>query len=516
MDIYKNQQIKNILYRIFVYMFFISFSWLFINCIIITRVRYYNIDDRLTFIPIIICLLITFSLYILYKMYNKSMEVNISIRQLDIFASVLLAISFLIQLIVGYSLAVYPDWDFKNVFDAASIIANNGIYSGEYFIQHPNNLGLLVSEIFIFRIAKFLGCNNFLNISIFVNSVFITSSMTLMYIIAKNIFSCYKAILSLIVMVCFIPLYLYIPIIYTDTFSMPFGLLILYFYIKLYKTSEARNKALLLFFITLSAFIGYKLKTSIIIILIGIIIHIFLTKQLKEFIKVTGIIVILFLIFNNAFSIYLKNCSYFSYSYTETKDKNFPYQHYIMMGLNEGNFGGFSGEDQEDTLKYLEGKNNRECKEHNIDIIRERIQNMGIYGLFSHLTKKAVWTWGDGLYVSDMMLLRNPISNSLLYKLITEKGIVRTIISYISQVLQMLLLLLLICSSIKDIVKKNKNIMVIDSMKISIFGVFILLLLWETSSRYLINFIPVCILVAVDGLGYLMSILTNRKKYKLY
>lgn len=56
----------------------------------------------------------------------------------------------------------------------------------------------------------------------------------------------------------------------------------------------------------------------------------------------------------------------------------------------------------------------------------------------------------------------------------------------------MLILMLISAFNTKD---KNKNI-----LKLTIFGVFLFYLLWETRSRYLINYIPIMVLLTTEGL----------------
>ena len=38
-------------------------------------------------------------------------------------------------------------------------------------------------------------------------------------------------------------------------------------------------------------------------------------------------------------------------------------------------------------------------------------------------------------------------------------------------------------------------------MQLAVFGLFLFLLIWETRSRYLINFVPIFILLGLDGIA---------------
>lgn len=48
-------------------------------------------------------------------------------------------------------------------------------------------------------------------------------------------------------------------------------------------------------------------------------------------------------------------------------------------------------------------------------------------------------------------------------------------------------------------------------MQLSVFGIFLFLLIWETRSRYLVNFVPVFILLGLDAMQAIRNRLLHRK-----
>ena len=67
-------------------------------------------------------------------------------------------------------------------------------------------------------------------------------------------------------------------------------------------------------------------------------------------------------------------------------------------------------------------------------------------------------------------------------------------------------------SILKGCIKPDVNIMTL--FKGIIFAAFIFFLIWETRSRYLYNFTPLFILVAVDGLDFVNSgFIKNIKRF---
>ena len=51
-------------------------------------------------------------------------------------------------------------------------------------------------------------------------------------------------------------------------------------------------------------------------------------------------------------------------------------------------------------------------------------------------------------------------------------------------------------------------------MQIAVFGLFLFLLIWETRSRYLVNFVPIFILLGIDGIQGIRFLLPVKKAGK--
>ena len=55
--------------------------------------------------------------------------------------------------------------------------------------------------------------------------------------------------------------------------------------------------------------------------------------------------------------------------------------------------------------------------------------------------------------------------------------------------------------------KKDFNLI----SRISLFGLFLFLLIWETRSRYLINYLPIMQIIAFEGVEYLYRIICVKR-----
>ena len=143
------------------------------------------------------------------------------------------------------------------------------------------------------------------------------------------------------------------------------------------------------------------------------------------------------------------------------------------------------------TRSYKVGK---DAISFNIKEYCNRVKKMGFTGYFNYLTKKGVNTWSDGLYFSDIKLFLNSRHpDSTFYNLLIGNMDTKIFFIYFSQGVQFSFLILLIVGCI---VKRNDDD--IDYVRLSIFGVMLFLLFWENRSRYLLNFVPIFIIVIVE------------------
>jgi len=117
--------------------------------------------------------------------------------------------------------------------------------------------------------------------------------------------------------------------------------------------------------------------------------------------------------------------------------------------------------------------------------------------LLSFYTQKAIYTFGDGTYFAPAKLEREPLYSYKIkdYFLYSNHGKnkIYHIVAQTQHVLMLFFIILgLIFSSYLD--KRQRY------LQMFLNGVFLFLLLWETRSRYLVNFIPVFLLSAYLGM----------------
>ena len=60
---------------------------------------------------------------------------------------------------------------------------------------------------------------------------------------------------------------------------------------------------------------------------------------------------------------------------------------------------------------------------------------------------------------------------------------------------------------------KEDKITIVSCFRLALFGLFIFLLIWESKSKYLVNFIPIIYLVSIDGISQLHEYIKKKRGF---
>lgn len=372
---------------------------------------------------------------------------------------------------------------------AYSLVDSNGIPEEhfDYFSNFPHNLFIVKISQAALTIGKFFGLTNFLSyyqILMILNTFFIDIAIILGILCLKRFFG-KEAILpgTLLFGIMSVPIMLYIPICYTDTFSMPFIMAI--FYLLLWGRDNLPllgKKQYIIYGIVLGllTFVAMSLKITALILVIAASIF-FLPKIKKKFapilISATLVVVPFWAIWSGYENSVLDS------------SRRVPLTHWIMMGLS-GN-GNWNQQDYSETFATI--NNHEDVVQKNLNTISERFDTLGFNGYMSVLGQKISTTWGDGTFYAPYKLMLGNNNQTQLHKVFTAGT------SYSKQTYKILNIvwltaLLLICFySIKNIFKDED--IFFNIIKLAIVGLFIFLLIWETRSRYVINYLPLIIIL---------------------
>ena len=496
--------------------FLVVFTFLFASIIMGTIFDNKSLISNVSTISIIIgTIFVGLIIFILYK-YLISKLLNISLKKEIIIVTILLSIIIIIQCLVFYYFKSYPGWDWNDVFNSARLFASGHAdeIDNSYFQMFPNNNALLYFEIIIFKVLSIfkiqLSVTNCLYATIIVNILLIDISIVLMYFTVRIMFDKSKAILSLIIAMICCAFTIYVPVFYTDTVTMMFPIFILLCYSIWQKKINQKNIDLIFILMAFISVFGIKLKFTVIIMIIAILIDMVLKYDFKRYFKPISIISISMIVFYLSFGLIEKNLNVFSFDISNN-NKKMPYTHWIMMGMTERDsyregkkfIGWYNPDSVNYTLSY---KTTDSRKNANVKKIKEQFKDYGVLNYTTFLYRKMLFTWSDGTYYAPALLNDSLMrSESLISNLFQMKGKYINITVIHNTSLMVLMYIMILIGAIKSIRKKENKINV---CYISLFGVLLFFLLWESSSRYLINYMPIIIVSS-------MNIFTKRKRTKL-
>jgi hypothetical protein len=162
-----------------------------------------------------------------------------------------------------------------------------------------------------------------------------------------------------------------------------------------------------------------------------------------------------------------------------------------MMTLNES--GGFN----EDDVIFTNSFNTKEEKiNENIKVIKERLNNRGFTGTLYHLfVRKMIRTWTRSDFAISDYVSRYPIKNNYVNNIIGETGEYYKYFKVYTDSYYIVIIIGLIISYL--IRRKDDDINVLSMM--IILMLFIFLTIWECNSRYVVQILPIIILLSMTG-----------------
>lgn len=484
-----SSKLNKIIYWIAIFLF----TWVLISSLIYDSSQFYHLYKIISFIISLIVLMIW---YLIYYYLKKKIPSNVSnkVKYLTLFVYVI--IICIIELIIIKNLNVNPGWDFKVVFSTAEDLANKSIRNtviNNYFRYYPNNIFILLFEVICIRLGNLINISS-MNTMYIVNICLINFSLVIFYLYLNKTKDYFHAFFGLILTFFFMPLFLYSPIFYSDTFSLFLPISILYIFSFINKNDNY------VFWIILGilVFLSKEIKITALIIFIPLFLNYILSHPLKKSIINLSIVIIAFLSLNLVYNNMLLN----KLNIEDNNDYgSYPFTHWIMMGVEDKDaesygklnaIGGYNGLDYDNSRAQL--THNATIK-YNIDTYRNRVSKLGIIGYFKYLSRKVSQTWSDGHYYSDVALSINNIDNSDLYQFLYQKEPSKSIFTYVSSGIQIALLLSIILSSILLLKEQEKKL---NIYHLTLIGLLIFFLFWENRSRYLYNYIPIFILTIIE------------------
>lgn len=408
-----------------------------------------------------------------------------------------LLVFFMVQVYFAYHLAITTAWDVQAVYLGASNIATTGSLGqfSDYFHMFPHNLGAVTLLTLVFSAASFFGIDDLYTVGCIVNIIIIDLAFIFIYLIIKRLRGVHDAFHGLLLCFCCLPLLFYTPVFYTDTLSICFAVMVFYGFLRFLDSQEFLLISVLIAVASgLALYLGGSIKITAIFMLIAIVMVAIADGQIKKGLVFAGILIVVYQLLSSVIQHTFYDHHLNSAKLESTK---IPYTHWMMMGL-QGN-GSYSPSDYELT-KSLNSQGKRVAA--NVGLSIERIYDMGYDGFFELGKKKQLNNFGSGTYDLHDMLDDGPIRKGHLHEYVLAQGEHHRLFTYLCHGFHLLLLCVVALSAIADAFSGKANEWLAkNTLRVSLLGLFSFLLFWETSSRYMLNYLPVFILLTQLGIA---------------
>ena len=192
-------------------------------------------------------------------------------KQMNFLLAFYFIIVFIMQILIIKKILFLTGWDVLVLRESSELLVNGAKLNngyGTYFMTYPNNLFLLFLYVILKKVALFLSINpNFLLAIVSAFSVNV-SCLLITKIVYKMTNNRNLSIVCIFFCTIFLLFSPWIIIPYSDTFAMLITTGILFVYLN----KNDINNYVSVFLIVFLAFIGYKIKPTVIIVLISIVI----------------------------------------------------------------------------------------------------------------------------------------------------------------------------------------------------------------------------------------------------
>jgi len=437
-----------------------------------------------------------------------------------------LGLLFIVQVLFVSQFYKVAPFDAKTVYIQAQ---NKELVSSFYFSEYPNNLFLLFFEHATYQVNMFLntGIDTYF-VLVVINILAVDLSIYLIYLITRKVFSRRLSWYALLLAVLLFGMMPWFTVVYSDTLSMPMGLSVFYLYLKIKEQANNKGKILYAVLLGMCAYLGFLIKPSGVFSGLAIIVVEVMMCNYKSLIKQTKKMVIVLClsvaVLIGVFTVRLP----FNYVVDHQQlvpydeNENFPFTHWMMLGLNENEFRGHTAYGMwtaEGFFLTHDAPGKKAKLKRTLGAIRQRLVNFGFLGYIKFLWNKAIWILGDGTFFWGNEGLQDEVTE--------ERGIAQTIqnivyskgknYGYYAYLLQTewFIVFFALAMSLFSIKKyMNKNFLIISC---TIFGSILFILLFEGRSRYLLNNLGFFIMIASVGMEKILTTLKKLtfKKHKL-
>jgi len=387
-----------------------------------------------------------------------------------------------------------PVWDTAAVFHGAQNWLAGELTQGStstfdaqtYFYYFPNNLGATLVLRTWFALTR--GMDAYLS-ACTLNMLLSVGMIACTAFAAREMAGARGGTLSLLALGCTLPLWFSCAAFYTDFLSMCFPAGALLFALLAEKQELLWKKALFWTLAGCMAALGALIKITVLIMPVALVLWQLLRAKWRE---ALGLLLSCALLFGLGQTVLHRSVCPDQLDPQLAAQMNTPVQHWIMMGL-EG-FGFYNGEDYDFTRSFAHAD---EAKPALNERIAQRIAEKGPGGMLKHLVCKMGIAFSDGTLKLSDNYDDTPDGPLWLQEMLLPDGGAYPLWKAECGGAHLAQVALALAGCVGQIRRGGRRLS--GALYLSLFGLLLFLSMWETNTRYWINFMPILALCAAEG-----------------
>lgn len=422
---------------------------------------------------------------------------------------------FFIQAYLFYNIYFLTGWDVRAVSNVAEhIAAGNREFWAGYYSQYPNNLAITWILADLFRINNILGnVEEPVYIVILFQCAASCIAGYLLFQVVKNMTKAAYGFCAWLVYILHVAFSPWLTIPYTDAMTLLIPISVLW----LYQTAKTGKHPLVSWagIGFMSAF-GYRLKPQCAIILIAIILCEVIgilgkkPRWISRFKQLGGLLA------GAAAALSLWSGILFPMlGITVNPEQTYGPSHFLMMGLNRVSCGVWSADDVAYSGSFSTAAERTAA---NLQVAKDRVQELGLSGLAEHIARKSLVNFGDGTYAwgvegnfySYVYPERNQFVSPFLRNIYYTTG---EYYPYFGVFQQFLWIAILLCSvgMLLYLLTERERSAEVGVVALSLVGLVLFQTIFEARARYFFSYSPLFIIAAVFGwLGIVRFVRRNK------
>ena len=409
-----------------------------------------------------------------------------------------LIVLFIAQVALGYRMEYVPSGDNFMLYNGSGLLASDGCFDRYpdfelYLARFSNQWGFVLFFAAMWKLFFLLGFESIFMPMVIVQAALYMPGVLCALSIARRTRGIRAELLLLLLLATCLPMYLAAGVLYTDTFSLPFVMMALYFALRVTGAKNLKSRLLWAAACGLAAMLGGMIKMTAAIVLIAAVIVWLLGMKIAHAAACAALCAAILFAGSSAVEHAMLSGPIDPQMY---RQHNTPKIHWVMMSIPSGDnpYGGYSGEYGLTWGMMEQGASREEVMDSIYSRMKDKIYTLRYPDrlVLAALRKNAA-NFGDGTFGMTEMLDDNPVRRNAVSSVVLGDGAHYALYQAVTSGVFFAQLLLAVLACVRDIRRWDLRMAL---GFVAAFGMMLFLMLWEARARYFFGFVPVILLLA--------------------